>query len=120
VKDERVYLLHALDAIDAIVSYMSEGRDEFSREIRRASRAARRGVIICAGTVRLLGDTFASATPATASNDLAANSSSRASPKSNRGRSGGSDIKLPSLVHRRAQHESGCRAHHAILQRPDR
>jgi uncharacterized protein with HEPN domain len=29
VKDERVYLLHALDAIDAIVSYTADGRDAF-------------------------------------------------------------------------------------------
>jgi uncharacterized protein with HEPN domain len=29
VKDERVYLLHALDAIDAIVSYTTDGRDAF-------------------------------------------------------------------------------------------
>jgi uncharacterized protein with HEPN domain len=29
VKDERVYLLHALEAIDAIVSYTTDGRDAF-------------------------------------------------------------------------------------------
>jgi uncharacterized protein with HEPN domain len=29
VKDERVYILHALDAIDAIVSYTVDGRDAF-------------------------------------------------------------------------------------------
>ncbi len=29
MKDERVYLLHALDAIDAIVSYTTDGRDAF-------------------------------------------------------------------------------------------
>jgi uncharacterized protein with HEPN domain len=29
VKDERVYLLHALDAIDAILSYTGDGRDAF-------------------------------------------------------------------------------------------
>ena len=29
MKDERVYLLHALEAIDAIVSYTTDGRDAF-------------------------------------------------------------------------------------------
>jgi uncharacterized protein with HEPN domain len=29
VKDERVYLLHAVDAIDAILSYTTGGRDSF-------------------------------------------------------------------------------------------
>jgi len=29
VKDERVYLLHAIEAIDAILSYTTDGRDAF-------------------------------------------------------------------------------------------
>jgi hypothetical protein len=29
VKDERVYLLHAIDAIDAITSYTADGHDAF-------------------------------------------------------------------------------------------
>lgn len=29
MKDERVYLVHAIDAIDAILSYTTEGRDSF-------------------------------------------------------------------------------------------
>jgi uncharacterized protein with HEPN domain len=29
VKDERVYLLHALEAIDAILGYTVDGRDAF-------------------------------------------------------------------------------------------
>jgi uncharacterized protein with HEPN domain len=29
VKDERVYLLHAIEAIDAILSYTADGRDSF-------------------------------------------------------------------------------------------
>jgi uncharacterized protein with HEPN domain len=32
VKDDRVYLLHARDAIDAIVAYTAEGRGHFEAD----------------------------------------------------------------------------------------
>jgi hypothetical protein len=41
VKDERVYLLHAIDAIDAITSYTADGHDAFLSDPKTQPRRAR-------------------------------------------------------------------------------
>jgi len=50
VKDERVYLLHAIEAIDAILSYTADGRDAFFAE-RKTQDAVIRNIEII-GQVR--------------------------------------------------------------------
>jgi uncharacterized protein with HEPN domain len=51
VKDERVYLLHALDAIDAILKYTVDGRDAFFAD-RKTQDAVVRNVEIIGQAVK--------------------------------------------------------------------
>jgi uncharacterized protein with HEPN domain len=46
VKDERVYLLHALDAIDAILEYTADGRDAFFADCKTQDAVVRNVEII--------------------------------------------------------------------------
>jgi len=46
VRDERVYLLHALDAIDAIIEYTADGRDGFFADRKTRDAVVRNVEII--------------------------------------------------------------------------
>ena len=46
MKDERVYLLHAIDAIDAITSYTADGRDAFLSDAKTQDAVIRNIEII--------------------------------------------------------------------------
>jgi len=62
VKDQRVYLLHAIDAIDAIVEYTSEGRDAFFAD-RKTQDAVIRNLEILGQAVKGLSDETRSVDP---------------------------------------------------------
>jgi uncharacterized protein with HEPN domain len=51
VKDERVYLLHAIEAIDAILSYTGDGRDGFFAD-RKTQDAVIRNIEIIGQAVK--------------------------------------------------------------------
>lgn len=55
MKDERVYLLHALDAIDAILEYTADGRDAFFAD-RKTQDAVVRNVEIIGQAVKGLSE----------------------------------------------------------------
>jgi uncharacterized protein with HEPN domain len=55
VRDERVYLLHALDAIDAIIEYTADGRDAFFSD-RKTQDAVVRNVEIIGQAVKGLSE----------------------------------------------------------------
>jgi uncharacterized protein with HEPN domain len=55
VKDERVYLLHAIEAIDAILSYTADGRDEFLAD-RKTQDAVIRNIEIIGQAVKGVSD----------------------------------------------------------------
>jgi uncharacterized protein with HEPN domain len=55
VKDQRAYLLHILDAIDAILDYSSEGRDEFLAD-RKTQDAVIRNIEIVGQAVKGLSE----------------------------------------------------------------
>jgi uncharacterized protein with HEPN domain len=55
VNDQRVYVLHALDAIDAILDYTTGGRDEFMAD-RKTQDAVIRNVEILGQAVKGLAD----------------------------------------------------------------
>jgi uncharacterized protein with HEPN domain len=46
VKDQRVYLLHAIEAIDAIVSYTGDGREGFFAD-SKTQDAVIRNIVNC-------------------------------------------------------------------------
>jgi uncharacterized protein with HEPN domain len=62
VKDQRVYLLHAIDAVDAIVEYTSEGRDAFFAD-RKTQDAVIRNLEILGQAVKGLSDATRSLDP---------------------------------------------------------
>ncbi len=65
MKDERVYLLHAIEAIDAILSYTADGRDAFFAD-RKTQDAVIRNIEIIGQAVKGISDktrTFESAVP---------------------------------------------------------
>ena len=55
MRDERVYLLHVLDAIDAILEYTADGRDAFFAD-RKTQDAVIRNVEIIGQAVKGLSD----------------------------------------------------------------
>jgi uncharacterized protein with HEPN domain len=55
VKDERAYLLHAVEAIDAILSYTLEGRDVFFSD-RKTQDAVIRNIEILGQAVKGISD----------------------------------------------------------------
>ena len=55
MKDERVYLLHALEAIDAILGYTSDGRDAFFAD-RKTQDAVIRNIEIIGQAVKGVSD----------------------------------------------------------------
>jgi uncharacterized protein with HEPN domain len=55
VRDDRVYLLHALDAIDAIIEYTADGRDAFFSD-RKTQDAVVRNVEIIGQAVKGLSE----------------------------------------------------------------
>jgi uncharacterized protein with HEPN domain len=55
VNDQRVYVLHALDAIDAILEYTSGGRDEFMAD-RKTQDAVIRNIEILGQAVKGLAE----------------------------------------------------------------
>jgi uncharacterized protein with HEPN domain len=59
VKDERVYLLHALEAIDAIVSYTTDGRDAFFADGKTQDAVIRNIEIIGQAVKGISGETRA-------------------------------------------------------------
>jgi uncharacterized protein with HEPN domain len=63
VKDERVYLLHAIDAIDAIVSYTVDGRDAFFSD-GKTQDAVIRNIEIIGQAVKGISDRTRSREPA--------------------------------------------------------
>jgi len=63
VKDERVYLLHALEAIDAIVSYTTDGRDAFFAD-RKTQDAVIRNIEIIGQAVKGISDETRTLEPA--------------------------------------------------------
>jgi uncharacterized protein with HEPN domain len=58
VKDERVYLLHAIEAIDAVLSYTEGGREEFFAE-RKTQDAVIRNIEIIGQAVKGIQTTHA-------------------------------------------------------------
>jgi uncharacterized protein with HEPN domain len=56
VRDERVYLLHALEAIDAIHGYTVDGRDAFFAD-RKTQDAVIRNIEIIGQAVKGISDT---------------------------------------------------------------
>jgi uncharacterized protein with HEPN domain len=46
VKDQRVYLLHAIDAIDSILAYTADGSDEFFKDAKTQDAVIRNVEII--------------------------------------------------------------------------
>jgi uncharacterized protein with HEPN domain len=46
VKDQRVYLFHAIDAIDAILTYTADGSDEFFKDAKTQDAVIRNVEII--------------------------------------------------------------------------
>jgi uncharacterized protein with HEPN domain len=63
VKDQRVYLLHAIDAIDAILSYTAEGRAEFFSD-GKTQDAVIRNIEILGQAVKGLSDATRALQPA--------------------------------------------------------
>lgn len=57
MKDQRVYLLHAIDAIDAIVRYTMEGADEFFADAKTQDAVIRNIEIIGQAVKGLSDDT---------------------------------------------------------------
>jgi uncharacterized protein with HEPN domain len=55
VKDERVYLLHAIEAIDAVLSYTEGGREEFFAE-RKTQDAVIRNIEVIGQAVKGISD----------------------------------------------------------------
>lgn len=55
MKDERVYLLHALEAIDAILGYTADGRDAFFAD-RKTQDAVIRNIEIIGQAVKGVSD----------------------------------------------------------------
>jgi uncharacterized protein with HEPN domain len=63
VKDERVYLLHALEAIGAIASYTTDGRDAFFAD-RKTQDAVIRNIEIVGQAVKGISDETRTLEPA--------------------------------------------------------
>jgi uncharacterized protein with HEPN domain len=63
VKDQKVYLLHAIDAIDAIVRYTTEGADGFFADAKTQD-AVIRNIEIIGQAVKGLSDETRSLNPA--------------------------------------------------------
>jgi uncharacterized protein with HEPN domain len=63
VKDERVYLLHVRDAIDAISTYTAEGREGFFAD-RKTQDAVIRNIEIIGQAVKGLSEPTRSLEPA--------------------------------------------------------
>jgi uncharacterized protein with HEPN domain len=57
VKEQRVYLLHAIEAIDAILSYTSEGRDGFLADPKTQDAVVRNIEIIGEAAKRITEET---------------------------------------------------------------
>ena len=55
MKDERVYLLHALEAIDAVLSYTEDGREGFFAD-RKTQDAVIRNIEIIGQAVKGISD----------------------------------------------------------------
>jgi uncharacterized protein with HEPN domain len=55
VKDQRVYLLHAIDAVDAILRYTAEGQDAFFADAKTQD-AVIRNIEIIGEAVKALSD----------------------------------------------------------------
>lgn len=55
MKDERVYLLHAIEAIDAIIGYTADGRDAFFAD-RKTQDAVIRNIEIIGQAVKGVSD----------------------------------------------------------------
>ncbi len=55
MKDERTYLMHAIEAIDAILSYTRDGRDAFLAD-RKTQDAAIRNIEIIGQAVKGISD----------------------------------------------------------------
>jgi uncharacterized protein with HEPN domain len=70
VKDERVYLLHALEAIDAIVSYTTDGRDAFFAD-GKTQDAVIRNIEILGQAVKGISDETRALEPAVAWRQIA-------------------------------------------------
>ncbi len=62
MKDQRVYLLHAIDAVDAVVEYTSDGRDAFFAD-RKTQDAVIRNLEILGQAVKGLSDETRSLDP---------------------------------------------------------
>ncbi len=63
MKDERVYLVHAIDAIDAILSYTTEGRDSFFTD-GKTQDAVIRNIEIIGQAVKGISDATRALEPA--------------------------------------------------------
>jgi uncharacterized protein with HEPN domain len=63
VKDERVYLLHALEAIDAVLSYTEDGREGFFAD-RKTQDAVIRNIEIVGQAVKGISDETRALEPA--------------------------------------------------------